>query len=122
VSKYKKGANIPTGVTEFQFKIADLNFHSTTTNGLWSEVLVLSIKALEAKGIKDGDKGFRLIFSAGEFPLYDFKFSWLREGDGGNWYFSDDFNIEGWLCPALFAYFDEAPKEIYTKFEPKSDK
>jgi hypothetical protein len=28
VSKYKKGASVPTGVTEFQFKVADLNFHS----------------------------------------------------------------------------------------------
>ena len=28
VSKYKKGAKIPTGETEFQFKVADLNFHS----------------------------------------------------------------------------------------------
>ena len=28
VSKYKKGANTPTGVTQFQFKVADLNFHS----------------------------------------------------------------------------------------------
>ena len=29
VSKYKKGTTIPTGNTEFQFKVADLNFHST---------------------------------------------------------------------------------------------
>ena len=28
VSKYKKGATTPTGETEFQFKVADLNFHS----------------------------------------------------------------------------------------------
>jgi hypothetical protein len=28
VSKYKKGATAPTGNTEFQFKTADLNFHS----------------------------------------------------------------------------------------------
>ncbi len=28
VSKYKKGATVPTGNTEFQFKAADLNFHS----------------------------------------------------------------------------------------------
>ena len=30
VSKYKKGADIPTGATEFQFKVANLNFHSDT--------------------------------------------------------------------------------------------
>jgi hypothetical protein len=29
VSKHKKGANVPTGNTEFQFKVADLNFHSS---------------------------------------------------------------------------------------------
>ena len=28
VSKYKRGANTPTGQTQFQFKMADLNFHS----------------------------------------------------------------------------------------------
>ncbi|MEW6002584.1 MAG: thrombospondin type 3 repeat-containing protein, partial [Nitrospirota bacterium] len=28
VSKYKKGATVPTGETEFQFKVANLNFHS----------------------------------------------------------------------------------------------
>ena len=28
VSKYKKGASVPTGQTEFQFQVADLNFHS----------------------------------------------------------------------------------------------
>lgn len=30
VSKYKKGANVPTGNTEFQFKTAGLNFNSTS--------------------------------------------------------------------------------------------
>ncbi len=28
-SKYQKGEQVPTGVTEFQFEVADLNFHST---------------------------------------------------------------------------------------------
>lgn len=27
--------------------------------------------------------------------------------------------MEGWLCPALFKYFDETPKETYVKAEPK---
>ena len=30
VSKYKKGATVPTGNTEFQFHAGDLNFHSST--------------------------------------------------------------------------------------------
>ena len=28
VSRYKKGATVPTGQTQFQFRVADLNFHS----------------------------------------------------------------------------------------------
>ncbi len=34
VSKYKKGATIPTGNTEFQFQEADLNFHSDQYDSL----------------------------------------------------------------------------------------
>lgn len=34
VSKYKKGANVPTGQTEFQFKVAGLNFRSTSYDWL----------------------------------------------------------------------------------------
>jgi hypothetical protein len=34
VSKYKKGANVPTGETEFQFKAGNLNFHSDTYDWL----------------------------------------------------------------------------------------
>jgi hypothetical protein len=28
--------------------------------------------------------------------------------------------MEGWLCPALFKYFAEAPQELYAQFEPKT--
>jgi hypothetical protein len=34
VSKYKKGAKTPTGTTEFQFSVANFNFHSTTYDWL----------------------------------------------------------------------------------------
>ena len=34
VSKYQPGANTPTGETEFQFKVAGLNFHSTAYDWL----------------------------------------------------------------------------------------
>lgn len=81
---------------------------------------VLIEKAVESKGIENADKGFRLVFSGGQFPGYDHIFRWVREGDGGNWYYSEDFEMEGWLCPALFEYFDEAPENIYAKFEPKN--
>jgi hypothetical protein len=47
------------------------------------------------------------------------KLDWRREESGGNWYYSDRFKMEGWLCPALLKYFPTAPREIYVKIEPK---
>ena len=76
------------------------------------DVLVASIPSAQS--------GFRLLFSASPFPGYSAKLEWRREEYGGNWYFSSEFKLEGWLCPALFKYFENAPKEIYVKAEPKS--
>ena len=42
----------------------------------------------------------------------------LREELGGNWYYCCALAMEGWLCPALFKYFDSAPKKIYAQFRP----
>ena len=66
-------------------------------------------------------KGFRLLFSGAPFPGYSIKLEWRREEYGGNWYFSPEYNMEGWLCPALFKYFEKAPREIYVKAEPMAD-
>ena len=76
-------------------------------------------RAIEQRRIRNADKGFRLIFSSSPFPLYDIKLRWVRDTDGGIWYYSEDFQMEGWLCHALFRYFDQAPEEIYAKFEEK---
>lgn len=59
VSKYQKGANIPTGNTQFQFKAGNLNFNSTSY-----EWLVIAGSKAQYKGsgtINDaGDYGFML--------------------------------------------------------------
>ncbi len=69
--------------------------------------------------IPDASIGFRLLFSITPFPGHMVQLIWRRAEDGGNWYFCPDFNMEGWLCPALFKYFDDAPREIYVKAEQK---
>jgi hypothetical protein len=43
-----------------------------------------------------------------------------REEFGGNWYFAPDYQIEGWLCPALFKYFEASPDRIFVQVKPKS--
>ena len=70
--------------------------------------------------ISDAERGWKAIFSASPFPGHEVKLEWRREESGGNWYYSDKYQMEGWLCPALFKYFDKAPREIYVRAEPKS--
>ena len=47
------------------------------------------------------------------FPGYQRELPWVREEDGGNWYSLK--GQEGWLCPAMFRYFDNAPEKLYAR-------
>lgn len=68
--------------------------------------------------IPNARKGFRMLFAGKPFPGFDAKLVWRRSESEGNWYYSEQFKMEGWLCPALFKYFDKAPLELYVKAEP----
>jgi hypothetical protein len=70
--------------------------------------------------IPNADKGFRLLFSPTPFPGHTIKLEWRRGEYGGNWYFCAQLGVEGWLCPALFKYFDKAPPELFARAEPKN--
>ena len=80
VSKYKKGANTPTGQTQFQFKLANLNFHSSSYD--W---LVIAGARAHFKGTGTinglGDYGFMLVGIDGDV-----------NGGGG----TDKFRIKIW--------------------------
>lgn len=69
--------------------------------------------------IPDAANGFRLVFSPKPFPGHQARFVRGREECEGNWYSWPERNIEGWLCPALFKYFPQAPAEIYAQATPK---
>src|SRR4051812_47045021 len=71
--------------------------------------------------VPGAEKGFRLLFSATPFPGFMARLEWRREEHGGNWYYSPEFDMEGWLCPALFKYFETAPKEIYVRQRGKDE-
>ena len=73
-----------------------------------------------AQGIPGAHSGFTLLFSGKPFPGYQALLEWRREDMGGNWYYSQEIDIEGWLCPALFRYFETAPSRIYAQFKPKA--
>jgi hypothetical protein len=67
--------------------------------------------------IPDAREGFRLLFSTTPFPGYQRRLAWIREEMGGNWYRADEPPLEGWLCPALFRFFEAGPREIFVKAE-----
>ena len=69
------------------------------------------------KDIPSAQKGFRLLFSANSFPGHTAKLEWSAADCGGNWYCWHEKEMAGWLCPALYKYFREAPKELYFKAE-----
>jgi Uma2 family endonuclease len=69
--------------------------------------------------IPNAETGFSLLFSAEPFPGYQVRFEWRREEYRGNWYYIEALDIEGWLCPALFKYFETTPAEIYAQFKAK---
>ena len=68
-------------------------------------------------GIPGSDKSVRLIFSQRPFPGAQFRLDWQREQDAGNWYYNEEYKMEGWLCPALFKFFPRAPMHIYVRAE-----
>jgi len=71
------------------------------------------------RDIPDADEGFRLTFSGTPFPGYQQFLSRDREEMGGWWYRIEDPPMEGWLCPALFKYFDQAPEKIYVRVDSR---
>lgn len=64
---------------------------------------------------------FTLVFSDKAFPGHHATLSLVRPEYGGNWYKCDQLGdcdeAYGWLCPALFLYFNKAPKKIYLQIK-----
>ena len=92
------------------------------SKGLEKEPFILGIDQIIDKAtalIPNADRGFKLLFSPEPFPKYAVKLEWRRQESGGNWYWCPQYETEGWLCTALYRWFDEAPLEIYATAEAK---
>ena len=88
--------------------------------GLVREPFVAGVPEMIDRLVRDipnARNGFRLLFSASAFPGHQASFTRVRGDLGGTWYRREEPPMEGWLCPALFKYFDEAPPTIYVKAE-----
>ncbi len=93
--------------------------------GLFREPFVAGIDIMIDRlvaSFPNAEQDFPLLFSAMPFPGHTVKLQWRREEAGGNWYFCPQFDIEGWLCPAHFKYFNETPPELYCRAEERHDR
>ncbi len=90
------------------------------TVGLVKEPFVAGVPEMIdvlVKDIPNADGGFRLLFSAQAFPGHQKVLKWLRGDGGGNYYSFDDPPMEGWICPAMFKYYEKAPANLYVRAE-----
>jgi hypothetical protein len=106
--------------------------------GLKEEAFVFGMTEMISRfvafeSIPNADQGFALTFGAEPFD-HGVELTWLSPTEvaeefncppshlpsNGNWYrgLIAGEEMVGWLCPALFCYFDQAPAKIYVKAEP----
>lgn len=92
--------------------------------GLRREALVAGMPEIlvwlaEQAGVSNPEDGFTLLFSAQQFPGADVLARRIGPdgGDRGNTYEIQTPRgpMQGWLCPALYKYFDNAPEVIYAQ-------
>lgn len=70
--------------------------------------------------IPSASTGFRLYFADHTFDGWQDSLVWVRADPvEGHWYRADNRSEEGWLCPALFFYFQAPPARIYVRAEAK---
>jgi len=82
VSKYKKGAEVPTGSTEFQFQAGDLNFHSTSYD--WLVVTGSDYAKFKGVGTINGGGEYKFKIWAGDDEPDTFRIKIWTEDEFGD--------------------------------------
>lgn len=81
VSKYKKGATVPIGQTEFQFRAGDLSFHSSSYK--WLVVTGSGYAKFRGDGNINGIGDYKFMLWAGDGEPDTFRIKiWTEDGDG----------------------------------------
>jgi hypothetical protein len=81
VSKYKKGATVPTGNTEFRFKAGNLNFHSEGYE--WLVVTGSNYARFKGQGTINGEGDYKFMLWAGDGELDTFRIKiWTEDVEG----------------------------------------
>ena len=101
--------------------VTDVWAFDDTRTGLTGEPFVMGInEMIDAIVVKQGldlakakTVGMQIEFCTSEFEGYAVKWEKREAGMGGNWYEWVEGNLKGWLCPALYLYYTDAPDNIY---------
>ncbi|MFC1637338.1 hypothetical protein ACFL5Z_21160 [Planctomycetota bacterium] len=81
VAKYKKGASVPTGQTEFMFSAGGLNFHSSTYDWLVVNEGGFNIQ-LKGSGTINGEGDYKFMLWAGDDDPDTFRIKIWEENSG----------------------------------------
>jgi PKD repeat protein len=81
VSKYKKGADVPEGNTEFQFHAGDLNFHSSSYE--WLVVTGSDYAMFKGTGTINGEGAYKFRIWAGDDEPDTFRIKIWEEDEYG---------------------------------------
>jgi hypothetical protein len=114
-------------LTLYPYLLSDTWVFDDARTCLHEEAFVLGAteaitKLIAIKQIPNAESGFSLTFGGEAFEGHDAELQWLKAdpSGSGNWYATtlDGEYHELWLCPALFCYFESAPKKIFVKAAP----
>jgi parallel beta-helix repeat protein len=96
VSKYKKGATVPTGNTEFQFHAGGLNFHSSSYD--WLVVTGSNYARFKGLGtIADVPGDFKFLLWAGDNESDTFRIKiWIEDGETENVVYDNGYDGSGY--------------------------
>jgi hypothetical protein len=114
-------------MTLYPYKIDNTWVFDDERTRLKEEAFVLGMseiisEVVQNKNLPNPNEGFDMIFSDNKFDGFDAIIIKEYPESGGTWYSGNIFgnHMRGWLCPALFLYFKEAPLHIYMKADPLS--
>jgi hypothetical protein len=113
-------------ITIFPYKHYGTWMFDDHATGLCQEAFLAGmpeiIELLTAKaGLQNPEKGFKLTCSAESFPGHQaiLKLADEPQNHSGHWYQLDGTDMQGWMCSAMYKYFETAPPAIYWQVSTK---
>jgi hypothetical protein len=110
----------------FPYQIGSCWVFDDSRAGLKEEAFVSGMSEIISRvvtheGVPEASRGFRMIFSHEPFEGHHALIKKIPGGslEQGNWYEGEicGQHMKGWLCPALYLYFSDAPSRIYMRAE-----